>query len=115
VKPPVPSLVTRWAAEPLDLLRELRELKPAVGHFSEATYATLAAATTTQLHPACETLDVCGSSKLLCIATSDTANKLGQTYADIKAALEKALTDADAQTEGDGFDFAPLTPLVKCP
>jgi len=26
--------VTRWAAEPLDLLRELRELKPTVVHFS---------------------------------------------------------------------------------
>src|SRR5690242_21050563 len=25
---------TRWAAEPLDLLRELRELKPTVVHFS---------------------------------------------------------------------------------
>src|SRR5215213_6838065 len=28
------ELVTRWAAEPLDLLRELRRLKPAVVHFS---------------------------------------------------------------------------------
>src|SRR5689334_15805668 len=28
------ELVTRWAAEPLDLLRELRELAPAVVHFS---------------------------------------------------------------------------------
>src|SRR5690348_1748929 len=28
------ELVTRWAGEPLDLLRELRELKPAVVHFS---------------------------------------------------------------------------------
>ncbi len=28
------ELVTRWAAEPLDLLRELRELKPTVVHFS---------------------------------------------------------------------------------
>jgi tetratricopeptide (TPR) repeat protein len=28
------AFVTRWAAEPLDLLRELRELKPAVVHFS---------------------------------------------------------------------------------
>src|SRR5262245_52108136 len=25
---------TRWAAEPLDLLRELRELKPTIVHFS---------------------------------------------------------------------------------
>jgi hypothetical protein len=28
------ELVTRWAAEPLDLLRELRALKPTVVHFS---------------------------------------------------------------------------------
>src|ERR1041384_2893170 len=28
------DLVTRWAAEPLDLLRELRKLKPTVVHFS---------------------------------------------------------------------------------
>jgi hypothetical protein len=28
------EFVTRWAAEPLDLLRELRKLKPAVVHFS---------------------------------------------------------------------------------
>lgn len=65
--------------------------------------------------PPCETLDVCGTPKFLCIATSDTANKLNQTYADIKSALDKALTDADAQTPGDGYNFAPLTPLVKCP
>jgi WD40 repeat protein len=29
------DFVTRWAAEPLDLLRELRELKPTIVHFSE--------------------------------------------------------------------------------
>jgi len=28
------GLETRWAAEPLDLLRELRKLKPTVVHFS---------------------------------------------------------------------------------
>src|SRR5262245_29430063 len=28
------DFVTRWAAEPLDLLRELRELKPTVVHFT---------------------------------------------------------------------------------
>ena len=28
------ELVTRWAAEPLDLLRELRKLKPTIVHFS---------------------------------------------------------------------------------
>src|SRR5215813_1643937 len=28
------DFVTRWAAEPLDLLRELRELRPTIVHFS---------------------------------------------------------------------------------
>ncbi|MGZ3441217.1 MAG: amidohydrolase family protein, partial [Polyangia bacterium] len=65
--------------------------------------------------PPCETLDVCGSSKFLCIASTVATDKLNQTYADIKAALEKGLVDADAQTPGDGWSFAPLTPLVKCP
>src|SRR5579872_7500362 len=28
------NFVTRWSAEPLDLLRELRELRPTIVHFS---------------------------------------------------------------------------------
>ena len=28
------ELVTRWAAQPMDLLRELRKLRPSVVHFS---------------------------------------------------------------------------------
>jgi len=65
--------------------------------------------------PGCETIDICGTSKFLCAATATAANKLDQTYAQIEAALGQALTDADAQTPGDGFNFAPLTPLVTCP
>ena len=65
--------------------------------------------------PVCETIDICGSPKFLCIATTDTANKLNQTYSQIKAALEQALLDADAQTPSDGWSFAPLPPLVTCP
>jgi hypothetical protein len=64
--------------------------------------------------PGCETLDICGASKFLCVATTDAANKLDQTYATIKASLEKAMTDADTQTPSDGYTFAPLAPLVKC-
>ncbi len=63
----------------------------------------------------CEKLDLCGGSKFLCVALPQATDKLDQTYAQIKAALEKALTDADAQTTSDGWNFAPLTPLVKCP
>ena len=64
--------------------------------------------------PGCETLDICGASKFLCVATTDTANKFNQTYADIKAALEKAMVDVDAQTPSDGINFAPVAPIVKC-
>ncbi len=64
--------------------------------------------------PGCETVDICGTPKFLCVATTDATNKFDQTYTAIKAALEKAMTDADTQTPADGFTFAPLAPLVKC-
>lgn len=64
--------------------------------------------------PGCETIDICTKQKFLCVATADTTSKFNQTYADIKAALEQALTVSDMATP-DGFDFAPLTPIVKCP
>jgi hypothetical protein len=40
--------------------------------------------------------------------------QLDQTYAQIQAAISQRLADADAQTPTDGFNFAPLTPLVTC-
>lgn len=64
--------------------------------------------------PGCEALTLCGAPKLLCVAEATTANKLGQTYAEIRAALEAAMIDVDTLTPGDGFDFAPLPPLVNC-
>jgi hypothetical protein len=64
--------------------------------------------------PGCETIDICMKQKFLCVATTDTTNKLSQTYMDIKNALEQALTVADQVTMGDGFNFAPLAPIVKC-
>ncbi len=65
--------------------------------------------------PGCETIDICGKPKFLCVATEDPQNKLNQTYATIKDALEKALKESDALTPEDGYNFAPLAPLVKCP
>lgn len=65
-------------------------------------------------NPACEKAEICGRSKFLCVAENSSAEKLGQTMADIKAALEKALLAVDAVTMADGWNFAPLTPLVKC-
>ncbi|MFI5290613.1 MAG: amidohydrolase family protein, partial [Polyangia bacterium] len=65
--------------------------------------------------PGCEPLDMCGQPKFLCAATRDGTNKLDQSFADLKAALEQAMRDADAQTPADGWSFAPLPPLYKCP
>lgn len=65
--------------------------------------------------PGCETIDVCGGAKFVCVATAATTNKLDQTYAQIIASLGQALVDADALTTADGFDFAPLAPLFTCP
>ncbi|HEY4220544.1 MAG TPA: amidohydrolase family protein [Myxococcota bacterium] len=66
--------------------------------------------------PGCETLDVCGSNKFLCAATasSSPSDKLGQSYADIRQALETAFTDVDAARPDDGFVYSPPTPLVRC-
>jgi cytosine/adenosine deaminase-related metal-dependent hydrolase len=65
--------------------------------------------------PGCEALAVCGASKFVCVATSTITSKLDQTYVTITSALAQALADADAQTPGDGYNFAPLAPLVTCP
>jgi 5-methylthioadenosine/S-adenosylhomocysteine deaminase len=65
------------------------------------------------IDPGCEDLAICGAPKFLCVAEPNAASKLDQTYVQIKAILEAALTDVDAITP-DGYDFAPLAPLVKC-
>jgi cytosine/adenosine deaminase-related metal-dependent hydrolase len=63
--------------------------------------------------PGCETIDLCTTSKFVCVATTSTQSKLDQTLATIKGALETALQQADALTP-DGYDFAPLAPLYDC-
>ena len=65
--------------------------------------------------PGCETIDICGTLEVP-VRRDDRrrTDKLDQTYAQIQAALDQALTDADAQTPADGWNFAPLTPLVTC-
>ena len=63
--------------------------------------------------PGCEDLAICGTPKFLCVAETTATTKLDQTYAQIKAILEAAMTDVDALTP-DGYDFTPLAPLVKC-
>ena len=64
--------------------------------------------------PGCEAIDICGTPKFLCAATTATTDKLGQTYAQIQAALVQGLADADAATPTDGYNFSPLTPLATC-
>jgi hypothetical protein len=70
---------------------------------------------------ACEPLDLCGVKKFACVAVPGTqADKLNQTYADIKSTLDAALAELDEArvTVGgktDGYKFAPLTPLATCP
>lgn len=65
-------------------------------------------------NPGCEKLALCGRSKFACVAENSSADKLGQTLSDIQTVLEKALVEVDAATPQDGWNFAPLTPLVKC-
>jgi hypothetical protein len=60
-------------------------------------------------------LDVCGAPKVVCIAESDTANKLNQTLAQVKSALDTALTAYDAAETPAGGPFMPLASLFKCP
>jgi hypothetical protein len=78
----------------------------------------------TQLKPAalaagsCEDLQVCNASKFICVAESNSSNKLNQTLNVIKTTLEEALLEVDAiptATKGHNYTFAPLAPLATCP
>ena len=79
-----------------------------------ALYGDPALVAAAPAQPGCETVDICGMPKFLCVATTSTSDKLDQTYATIRAKLDQAMTDVDAATPQDGWNFAPLTPLVKC-
>jgi len=60
----------------------------------------------------CETIDVCGNSRFMCVAEASTSDKLNQTYADIQGALSGALQTYDT---AHGTHYAPIAPIVKCP
>ncbi len=64
----------------------------------------------------CETLDVCSGAKFVCVAESQAtvANKFGQSFADIKTALDSGLAAYDA-LDLTPFNFSPIAPLVRCP
>jgi 5-methylthioadenosine/S-adenosylhomocysteine deaminase len=65
--------------------------------------------------PGCERLDVCGTAKFLCAAEQGgtTANKFGQTFAEIRTAIAQGLSDYDALNLTE-WDFAPIAPLAVC-
>ncbi len=66
--------------------------------------------------PPCDALDVCGVPKFLCIAEADPTDLLDQTFADIVAALEAALTSYDALVAPAGIaPFSPIAPITRCP
>lgn len=67
-------------------------------------------------NPGCESWDICGGAKFACIAQAGgtATNKLGQTYADIKTALDEGLAAYDAMDLSQ-WNFSPITPVVKCP
>lgn len=69
--------------------------------------------------PGCEALDVCGTSKFVCVALAAgdggaPPSKLGQTFAEIQSALSGALQAYD-DANLSPWKFAPIAPLVTCP
>lgn len=65
--------------------------------------------------PGCETIDVCGAQKFVCVAEAGgtAADKLGQTLADIVGNLTSGLADFDAMNLTQ-WTFSPIAPLVDC-
>lgn len=65
--------------------------------------------------PACDEIEVCGAARFLCTAEASTANKLNQTFGDIKGAIVSGLESYDAMVAALGIaPFSPLAPLSKC-
>ncbi len=55
--------------------------------------------------PGCEALDVCGRAKFLCAAEASSANKLDQTFVEIRDGLNAAMMD---------LDTIPVLPPSEC-
>jgi 5-methylthioadenosine/S-adenosylhomocysteine deaminase len=66
--------------------------------------------------PGCEAVDVCCRSKFACVAapSNSPTDKFGQTYAEIRSALEQGLADYDAM-QLSPWTWSPMTDLVRCP
>ncbi len=64
--------------------------------------------------PGCESLPVCGVNKFLCAAETSTTQKLNQTFAQFKAAIDIAQSSYDTSGPTLGA-FSPTAPLANCP
>lgn len=60
----------------------------------------------------CEPIQICGQSRLICVAEASSVDKFDQTLETIRGALETGLSQYDAVA---GTNFMPLSPLVLCP
>ena len=69
-----------------------------------------------QMADQCEPLDICGTSKFICAVApgATAANKLGQSYAQIRDAIETELKKYDDLNRSQ-WKFSPIAPLYRCP
>jgi 5-methylthioadenosine/S-adenosylhomocysteine deaminase len=69
-----------------------------------------------QMAEQCETLDICGVPKFVCVVApgGTAANKLGQSYAQIRSTLETELGKYDNLNRSE-WKFSPIAPLYRCP
>jgi len=79
--------------------------------YGDLPYESLAPST-----PGCEHPDICGVQKFVCVAEDGgtSTNKFGQTYAEIRGALDGAMQAYD-DLDLSAWNFAPIAPLVQCP
>ncbi len=65
--------------------------------------------------PGCETINICGVDKFLCLAQDSTDDKFDQTLAQTRTILETELLKYDNTPPGPvGGPLSPLAPLFKC-
>ena len=62
--------------------------------------------------PDCETVDICGNPRFICVAEPTKGDQLDQTLEQITTSLNGALMTFD---EANGSSFHPVAPLVTCP
>lgn len=69
-----------------------------------------------QISSECESLDICGSPKFVCVVApgATAVNKFGQRLGEIRSSLENALKDYD-DLKLSQWTFSPIAPLYRCP